>query len=316
MMVISQTKIALAFVFCFSIVLNAFAQPSLKTSIDKTDILIGEQVKVKVVATLPRQDFFVKWIEIPDSLQHFEVVEKSKIDSGFTNQKLTRLSQTLTFTSFDSGKWVLPQFNIDFNPSNGDSAYNLYTDSFAIVVSYQQDTTNIIRDIKTIRDVKEEKPLWYWVAAGAGLLLVIALAAWLYYYLKKRKKAAPVGPVLSPYQQAIKELEKIQQLDLSDAAGVKTYHAKLTEVLKQYLASRQGDDFTSSTTAEVLMLLNQKGMDKAMLSKTAEAMRCSDAAKFAKFIPSAEESKESWKAIRQAIDFTEQLHNKTGESGT
>ena len=189
MMVISKRKIVLAFVFCFSILMNAFAQPSLTTSIDKTGILIGEQVKLKVVATLPKQDFFVKWIEIPDSLQHFEVVEKSKIDSTFTNQKLTRLSQTLTFTSFDSGKWVIPQFNIDFNPSNGDSAYNLYTDSFAITVSYQQDTTNVLRDIKAIREVKEEKPLWYWIVAAAGLLFLIALLVGLYFYFKKRNSA-------------------------------------------------------------------------------------------------------------------------------
>lgn len=316
MMVIPQKKIALAFVLCFSILINAFAQPSLTTTIDKTGILIGEQVKVKVVAALPKQDFFVKWIEIPDSLQHFEVVEKSKIDSTFTNQKLTGLSQTLTFTSFDSGKWVIPQFNVDFNPSNGDSAYNLYTDSFAIAVSYQQDTTNILRDIKAIRDVKEEKPIWYWIVAAAGLLLLIVLGIGLYYYLKKRKKTVPAGPVLSPYQQAVKDLEKIKQLDLSDAAGIKTYHTKLTEILKQYLVARQGPDFISSTTGEVLMLLNQKGMDKVMLSKTEEAMRCSDAAKFAKFIPSVQESEESWKAIKQAIDFTEQLYNKTEQSGT
>lgn len=316
MMVIPQKKIALVVVFCFSILIHAFAQPSLTTTIDKTGILIGEQVKLKVVATLPKQDFFVKWIEIPDSLQHFEVVEKSKIDSAFTNQKLTRLSQTLTFTSFDSGKWVLPQFNIDFNPSNGDSAYNLYTDSFAITVAYQQDTTNVLRDIKNIREVQEEKPVWYWIVLAAGLLLITVLAIVLYYYVKKRKKIIPVGPVLSPYQQAVQGLEKIKQLDLSDAAGTKTYHTKLTEILKQYLSARQGPDFTSSTTAEVLMLLNQKGMDKAMLSATAEAMRCGDAAKFAKFIPSVKESEQSWKAIKQAIDFTEQLHTKTEQSGT
>lgn len=311
-----KRKIALVSVFCFSILINASAQPSLKTTIDRKGILIGEQIKIKVTATLPKQDFFVKWIEIPDSLQHFEVVEKSKIDSTFSNQKLTGLSQTLTFTSFDSGKWTMPQFNIDFNPSNGDKPYNLYTDSFPVSVSYQPDTTNILRDIKTIRDVKEETPIWYWIAAGAGLLLLIVLGAWLYFYLKKRKRQVSVRPALSAYQQAVKDLEKLKQLNLSDAAAVKLFHTKLSEILKQYLAAKQGTYFISSTTAEVLILLNEKGLDKKMLSKTAEAMRCNDAAKFAKYIPSLQQSEESWQAIKQAIDFTEQLPTKTEESGT
>ena len=57
-MVISKRKIAWMFVFCFSGLMQAFAQPSIKTIIDKSEILIGEQVKLKVVATLPKQDFF------------------------------------------------------------------------------------------------------------------------------------------------------------------------------------------------------------------------------------------------------------------
>lgn len=314
MMGISKRKIAGMFIFCFSNLLHAFAQPSLKTTVDKNEILIGEQIKLKVVATMPHQDFFVKWIEIPDSLQHFEVVEKSKIDSTFTNQKLTGLSQVLTFTSFDSGKWTIPQFNIDFNPSNGDKPYNLYTDSFPLAVAYQADTANIIRDIKPIRDVKEEIPVWYWIMGGAVILLLTAFGIGLYFYLKKRKKPLPVHSALSAYQQAIKELEKLKQLNLSDAAGIKVYHTRLTEILKEYLSDKQGPDFISSTTGEVLILLNQKGMDKAMLSKTAEAMRSGDAAKFAKYIPSADENAESWKAIKQAIDFTEKLYTKTEDS--
>lgn len=314
MMGISKRKIAWVFVFCFSNLLHSFAQPSLKTTVDKNEILIGEHIKIKVVATIPHQDFFVKWIEIPDSLQHFEVVEKSKIDSTFTNQKLTGLSQTLTFTGFDSGKWVIPQFNIDFNPSNGDKPYNLYTDSFPVTVAYQPDTANIVRDIKPIRDVKKAIPIWYWIVSVALLLLLIALGIWLYFYFKKRNKQLPVRSALSAYQQAVKDLEKLKQLNLSDAAGIKVYHTRLTEILKEYLSDKQGPDFISSTTGEVLILLNQKGMDKAMLSKTAEAMRSGDAAKFAKYIPSAEENEESWKAIKQAIDFIEKLYTKTEES--
>lgn len=315
MMGIVKRKIAWALIFCFSGLIQTFAQPSIKTTIDKNRILIGEQLQLKIVATLPPQDFFVKWIEIPDSLQHLELVEKSKIDSTFSNQKLTSLSQTIIFTSFDSGKWTIPSFNIDFNPSNGDSGYNFYTDTFPVTVSYQADSTNVLRDIKTIREVKDEIPLWYWFAVAGGILILTGLGIWLYYYLKKEKPSKPLHPAISPYQVAMQEMDKLKQLNLSHTAAIKQYHTRLSEILKQYFSATQGSHFESSTTGEVLILLNQKGIDKASMSNIAEALRRSDAAKFAKYIPSAEESDSSWKIIKQAIDFTEQLQNKNENSG-
>ena len=82
------------------------AQPVVKTTVDKDEILIGQQFNLKVQATFSGDDFFIKWINVPDSLQHFELIQKSKIDSTFANQQLSGLSQTFTFTSFDSGKWT------------------------------------------------------------------------------------------------------------------------------------------------------------------------------------------------------------------
>ena len=256
----------------------------------------------------------MKWVEIPDSLQHFEVVDKSKIDSVFANQKLTGLSQTIIFTSFDSGKWVLPAFDVNLNPSNGDSAYHLSTDTFPITVSYQADTTKELRDIKPIHDAKQDKPFWYWPAIIAGIILLIVLAIWLYFSFIKKKKPVPARPALTAFQQAMQGMEKLKQLSLSDVAGIKMYHIKLKEILKEYLSDKEGPYFTSSTTSEVLMLLNQKGIDKANLSKIADAIRYSDAAKFAKYIPSVQESEASWEAIKFAIDFTEQLNIKKAAS--
>ncbi len=316
MMGIVKRKIVWAFIFCLGSLIQTFAQPSLKTTIDKNGILIGEQLKLKVTATLPTQDFFVKWIEIPDTLPHFELVEKSKIDSTFSNQKLTGLSQTITFTSFDSGKWTIPSFNIDFNPSAGDTAYNFYTDTFSVTVSYLADSTTALKDIKAIRELKDEKPLWYWFAIAGGILLLVCIGIWLYNYHKKRIMIKPLELSISPYQRAMQQMDKLKQLNLSEAAAMKLYHSRLSEIIKEYLSAVQSSHFASSTTGEVLILLNQKGIDKTSMSNIAGVLRRSDAAKFAKYIPSIEESEQSWQIIKQAIDFIEQLQHKKEESGS
>jgi hypothetical protein len=304
-------KIILILVFCFGSLLFVQAQPSLKTTVDKNEILIGEQLKLKITATLPKQDFFIKWIEIPDSLQHFEVVEKSKIDSSFTNQKLTGLSQTITFTSFDSGKFVLPSFDVDFTPSTNDTSYSILTDSFTVNVGYVADSTQTLRDIKTIRDVKDEVPIWYWIAGAAGLLLLVLIGILLYRYFKKGGKILPARSSLSAYQNAITELEKLKQSDLSSPAGIKQYHSRLPEILKQYLAAKQGAFYGSSTTSEMLILLNQKNINRETVSKTAAALRCSDAVKFAKYLPATGESESCRLDVKEAIDFVEQQSDNT-----
>jgi len=316
-MVISIRKIALALVFCCISFVAVIAQPAVRTTIDKKDIVIGQQIKLQVVADMPRQDFFVKWLTIPASIPHFDLVEKSTIDSVFENRQLVKLSQTFTFTSFDSGKWTLPACEIHFNPSSGGAPFNFLTDSFSIDVSYRADSTTVLKDIKDIREVPAFSSLQFWLILVTGLL-VLGLIAWLIYgLLKKNKNSIVVPKDLPPYQYAMIELDRLKQLNLAEATTVKIYHTRLTEILKTYLSSIHGEYFISSTTPEVLMLLNQKSLDRTMLSKTADAVRRSDAAKFAKYIPLQEESEQSWLTVKQVIELTEQLqHKKPDESGT
>ena len=306
-----------AFVFCCSGFVSVSAQPSLTSTIDKNKILIGQQISLKVVATIPEQDFFVKWIEIPDSLQHFELVEKSTIDSVFTHQKLTGISQTFTFTSFDSGKWTLPALNVNFNPSSGAEPYSFFTDTFSVDVSYQADSTTVLRDIKDIREAPAFSVTQMLLFIAGGLILLALLGWMIYRALKKESNKKPLPQkLLSPYQLAMIELDKLAQLNMADAVAVKMYYTKLTEIVKNYLSSVQGVSFISSTTGEVLILLKQKGIDSGVLSKIADTLRRSDAAKFAKYLPSAEESKQSWMEVKQTIECIEQSLTKKEESGT
>lgn len=316
-MVISIRTIGLTFFFAFGSIVTVSSQPTLQSAVSSNDILIGQQITLEVKADIPPEDYFVKWVEIPDSIQHFELVEKSKIDSVFTNQKLTRLAQKFVFTSFDSGKWTIPPFNVYFNPSTGGAPYNRFTDSFVINVAYQPDSSTVLRDIKDIRQVAPVSSLQFLLLVIAGGLVLLALLGWLIFYLLKKgkQKVAVAELQVSPYELATKELEKLRQMDLTQPEQVRSYHTRLKEILKIYLSSMKGPDFISSTTAEVLMVLNQKSFTRDALSRIGEALRRSDAARFAKYVPTAPENEQSWQDIKMAIDFTEQLQQRRQENG-
>jgi hypothetical protein len=286
---------------------NVFSQtPTVRTIIDKTDILIGEPIQYKVTASIPAGVFKVHWFTVPDSVAHFEVVERSKIDSSSDNNN-TILEQTITLTSFDSGKWNTPAFVINVEPVNNSKAINLFTDSIAINVGYAPaDTTNQLRDIKTIMEVKVEDYFWYYVGGGVLLLLILLVLLWRYFKNRKKKPDPVFTGKLSPYDEAMQSLEKIKELNLQHAEDIKQYHLKIGEIFKWYISRKQRTSIMNKTTGDVLVHLADNNLSKEIISDAATALRCGDAVKFAKFLPTAIESEECFGKIKSTINFLQQ----------
>ncbi len=287
------------------------AQPSLQTAVDKNQLLIGGRLKLTVQASFKPDGYFVRWITVPDSLQHFELIEKTKVDSVFINGKLTGLAQVFTLTSFDSGKWALPSFNVKFNSAKGDTTLNLFSDSLPVSVAFQLDTTTALRDIKAIREVELPGSIWYWVVGGITLLLLVLAGAWLYLRRKNGRPFITIRSSLPPFRQAIIELRKLKKLNHLAPIEIKIYHTRLAEILRHYLSAKTGVDYSSKTTGDILILLKENSPDKEHITKVSAALRCSDAVKFAKYLPEQYESEVSLQSIQQLIEITEQSNSHT-----
>ena len=83
-----------------------------------------------------------------------------------------------------------------------------------------------------------------------------------------------------------------------------------TLLSKRYYSRKSGTDMMNKTTGEILLTMQQYN-DNGFLSKLAEALRCGDAVKFAKFLPDADDSTGSLVRIREAIRYLEQVHSNT-----
>lgn len=286
----------------FSFLLS-HAQPVLKTSVDKREILIGDQFRLKVELEGIEEGYKINLHVIPDSIQHFEVISRSKIDSLYSNNRLNGVSQTFTFTSFDSGKWVLPSFLVKVDPLKDDTTYNFFTDSVPVTVSFSlSDTTSQLKDIKPIREADTFNPVWYWVGAGVLIVALIIFLSWFYRYWKRNKVDVPFNSKVSPYDEAMKELAGLKGYDLTAPEEIRKLHIKLGDILKRYLSRKQNSSYLNKTTSDILILLNDQSLDKGMLVKAASSLRCSDAVKFAKYLPPASESEECLVAIKEVIN--------------
>ncbi|MEO7531073.1 MAG: hypothetical protein ABIS69_06670, partial [Sediminibacterium sp.] len=287
---------------CFSSLLS-YAQPIVKTGVDRSEILIGDQFKLTIEASFSPDAYKLNWPIIPDSLAHFEVISRTKMDSLYSNNTISGFRQTITLTSFDSGKWVLPSFLVNMVPVNGDAAYNFFTDSVPITVSFStSDTTNVLKDIKPIREVETINPLWYWIGAGVLVIALIIFLIWFYRYWKRNKGSLKLQSKSSAYDEAMIELDKLRSHNLSDAEALKMIHTKMGEILKRYLSRIQSTNYQNKTTGDILILLRDQTQDNDILFKTAASLRCNDAVKFAKYLPPSSESEMCLQSVSDVIN--------------
>jgi hypothetical protein len=286
--------------------LTALCQvPTLKTTITKNQLLIGEQLQLKVKAEVSLNEYTVDWFALPDSAGHFEVVDPGKLDTTGSGNTAV-LQQTITLTSFDSGSWTTPPFAVTFKRISNSSSTMLYADSMPVTVSFAVDTSMQLKDIKPIFDVRDKWPLWYYLAGAGVLLLVVLIAVLLYFYLSRKKQKNGSVAGLSAYDEAVKAFAQLQQPDAAQPESIKLYHTKLAEIVKQYISRKNRANFRNQTTGELLLHVAEVYPQREMIAGLASLLRCGDAVKFAKYVPGAIENAESLNSAKKIIEQMEQ----------
>src|SRR5688572_26756300 len=167
---------------------NLYAQNKviIKTAVDRNKILIGEQFHLKVEARFPANIPFSP-LNI-DSIPHFEILD-AWIPAESLEGEEKILKHEFLLTSFDSGHWVIPSFQI---------GKNFLTDTIHMDVVFSDfDPNQDYHDVRDIIPVEAETRFnWWWYVIGGGILLLLLLI-WL---LRKKKPAAATGAVADPYK--------------------------------------------------------------------------------------------------------------------
>lgn len=290
----------------FSLVLAAVQQAgaqAVQTVINTNDILIGEQIRFEIKVNLANSSYNID-IDIPDSVPHFEIIDQNKYDTTDAAGVYT-LRQSIVFTSFDSGVWKIPSFPVSISFPNK-ATQKFLSDSFLVRVGYSPaDSTGQLRDIKPVMEVFVIDRQWMYIAAG--ILLALLLAYFIYRYFKTRKKKEPAlfNTSQSAYDEAIKALQKMQKAPPTDATSLKMYYVALSDVFKKYYSRKANRNLMSITTGDLLMQLQTQVKDAQVISGAAEALRCGDAVKFAKYNPPASQTEQSVQQIKTAIEHLE-----------
>lgn len=289
--------------------------PGVKASVDRNHILIGEQFLYNVSVTMPDNTYRLSWFNVGDTLGHFRLVKQDKIDSAYSNG-IWKFSQRITMTSFDSGSYAVPALPFNFNPLQGDSSFNVFTDSIPIEVAYApMDSVKTFHDIKSIIAVKKKWPWWWWALAGvAALLLAFWIRFLVRFFRKKNQGDDMFHSRLSPYDEAIQLLWQLQEAHLPEKHEEKEFHFRLNEIFKRYWSRRTGAYKMHLTSEEVLLDLKEYPADRDLLSRFAGSLTMSSAVKFAKYVPPVDENEKCLQATRDLISDLHQKLSKKQEN--
>jgi hypothetical protein len=271
---------------------------------DTSMFLIGEQIGITM--TVQHPDNFK--INIP-LLQEFidpgiEIMESSKLDTLSKQDRIVRLQQRHTITSFDSGYYEIPP--MPFVVHFGNRVDTIMNNPIPLgVLTLQLDTANRVFDIKPQLDMKYtlaelvNAPV-FWISLGtllAALLIVLLI--------KYRKKPEALSfrpkPEIPAHVIALRELDELKAEKLWQQNQLKEYYSRLTNIIRHYIELRFQINALEQTSSEILMEFRRiKLVDEKLVEHLHELLSLADLVKFAKGTALPDENE---KNMESAYDF-------------
>ena len=280
--------------FLFSMILAqtiiAQGDASIKASVNKNKILLGEPLVLTIESYFPSGSK-IQFEQI-DTIAHFEFLDKPVIDSSSENGDIKVIGK-YTITSFDSGHWVIPSFTL---------AKGVKTDTIPIDVVFSDfNPEQDYHDIKDIIEVKTKKEVVpWWVYAIAAVLLLLTVV----FFARRKKKPVVIAKekiVVNPYEEAMQQLTDLQK----ENPDTKTYYVELTNIFRLYIFRKKGILSLQKTTDDLILQVKDVVNDKGKFDRLSQALRLSDFVKFAKYIPEEGDKQTSYSDILNSIKLIE-----------
>lgn len=291
----------LIFIFFTLLTLAPGAQVIVEMNLNRPQILIGEQVKLRLKCSVDSAQVvsFPTFHRAQELIPGVEVLANGLVDTLRINSgRRWELTREYTLTSFDSALYTIPPIEVMVDGQTHTSVGSLGLKVETVPV----DTVHVDQFCGP-GGVVTTPFEWSWKHT------LLVLASWLSAIVaflcfvrltdpKALTRRVVIHPPTPPHVEALSEIELIKQM-ISPSS--KTYYTALTEALRSYIKKRFGFNALEMTTSQIVELLMRSG-DSASLSELKEVLATADLVKFAKHAPTLSDRDRS---LVQALDFVQ-----------
>lgn len=277
---------------------------SVQTTIDSTQIWIGQQTRIRFEITQqPGQ-----WVQAPvfseTLVKGIELVEPVQLDTTLSADGHQVINQSYLVTSFTDSLYLIPAY--PFVQSGTTDTVWSNPVSLKVIQPFEIDTAaNAITDIK---DVMEPPFSWkQWLKAVLPWLLMVVFGAAAVYLLSKLLKKKPAVPqvvaesTVPAYEIALSKLAALKEERLWQQNRQKEYYTHLTDIVREYIELTfliPAPELTSDEMLGHLVALRKE--NKEAYTRLQQLLQLADLVKFAKWYATPAENESS---MCNAIEF-------------
>lgn len=282
----------------------AQAQVLARASVDSTQLMIGDQVWLRVLISAPAGAEIVA-IDAATlgSTAKLEVLEQRPPVTTATDPELL-VEQRFRITTFDTGYVRVPALPVIYR-LNG-QLDTTYTRDIPLEVR----TIPVTReaDLRPIKDIIQEPRNWtdWWPLYLALAIIALGTAGYLAWQRRsRRQQPVPPPPPIPPHTRALARLAELERQQLWQRGEVKRYQSELTHILRQYLEERYEVPALESTTRQLEQEIAQRNLlDTPDRAKLGELLRMADMVKFAKAVPPEDFNTYALTEVRSFVERT------------
>lgn len=275
------------------IAINLNAQKiTVDVRLDSTVLWLGDQVHLTFEVTQEKNQKVMVPLFSDTIVNGLEIVEPVKRDTVKINDNSIKVNHRYLLTSFEDTLYYIPSFPFIVEK---DTVWSKSL-SLKVIQPFQIDTAS--HQIADIKPVFQPKYDWSGLIKKILLVLIFAvLLSLIYFFVRKYIQKKPIlesvskEPPLPPHIIALNLLDNIRNEKLWQKGKYKEYYSELTEVLRAYIERRfqiKGLEMTSSEILDSLKTLQKE--HKTAYEALYQILQLADLVKFAKWIPTDEES--------------------------
>ena len=211
-------------------------------------------------------------------------------------------------TFWDTGAYDIPPYVVQILTEEGKEVdYAISTDPVTVTVH------SLISEAQpTLRDIKPPVPIptivpWKIILSLLGIGLSMAILFWMWRKRVKEEQLEKEEVFISsrpPYEIAMEKLDQLKEQTPTGPDQIKNFYAVLSYLVREYLEFQYFVRAIEMTTSEIEDARYLVPTDQEKLHDVITVLKRADLAKFARFQPDLNQSKEDLKMIEDFLKST------------